>query len=282
MKMDKKIVRLACAAGCMAGMLAMQPAHGAGDHLLAHIKADGVLRIANTQSSPPWTFLNEANQPVGYDIDMAKEVARRMGIPKVEFVADSFKNFVEGLKADKYDLVMNDLTPTPEREKQVDFSTPYGVEDFRIFVSKSNTSIHSQADLAGKRVGVTSGSSNETWSRAHLKQSHIMTYDNGGLVFADLGNGRIDAVIISHFGGLKYANANHLPIKEVGEPLTYQLSAAAMIKGEPSLKASVDKAIAGMMADGTIEKIGKKWVGPQYDMAGSIRRAEQEAQAGAN
>ena len=182
------------------------------------IKAAGVIRIANTQSSPPWTFLNEANQPVGYDIDMANELARRMGIPKVEFVADSFKNFVEGLKADKYDLVMNDLTPTPEREKQVDFSTPYGVEDFRIFVSKSNTSIHSQADLAGKRVGVTSGSSNETWSRAHLKQSHIMTYDNGGLVFADLGNGRIDAVIISHFGGLKYANANHRPSRKWVSP----------------------------------------------------------------
>jgi L-cystine transport system substrate-binding protein len=282
MKLDKKFIRFVCAAGCMAGMLAMQPARGAGDQSLSRIKAAGVLRIANTQSSPPWTYLNDANQPVGYDIDMANEVAHRMGIPKVEFVADSFKNFVEGLKADKYDLVMNDLTPTPEREKQVDFSSPYGVEDFRIFVRKDNTSIHSQADLAGKRVGVTSGSSNETWSRAHLKQSSIMTYDNGGLVFADLGNGRIDAVIISHFGGLKYANVNHLPIKEVGEPLTYQLSAAAMIKGEPSLKASVDKAIAGMMADGTIEKIGKKWVGPQYDMAGSIRRAEQEAQADGN
>lgn len=282
MKLYMKRILLACAACGLAGMLAMQPARAAGDQLLARIKAAGIIRIANTQSSPPWTFLNDANQPVGYDIDMANEVARRMGIPKVEFVADSFKNFVEGLKADKYDLVMNDLTPTPAREKQVDFSTPYGVEDFRIFVRKDNTSIHSQADLAGKRVGVTSGSSNETWSRAHLKQSDIRTYDNGGLVFADLGNGRIDAVIISHFGGLKYANVNHLPIKEVGAPLTYQLSAAAMVKGQPSLKASVNKAIAGMMADGTIERIGKKWVGQQYDMVGSIKRAELQARAGGN
>lgn len=282
MKFDMKRILLAWAACSLAGTLTMQPAQAASDLMLARIKATGVIRIANTQSSPPWTFLNDANQPVGYDIDMANEVARRMGIPKVQFVADSFKNFVEGLKADKYDLVMNDLTPTPAREKEVDFSTPYGVEDFRIFVRKDNTNIHSQADLAGKRVGVTSGSSNETWSRAHLKQSDIRTYDNGGLVFADLGNHRIDAVIISHFGGLKYANVNHLPIKEVGDPLTYQLSAAAMAKEQPSLKASVNKAIASMMADGTIEKIGKKWVGQQYDMAGSIKKAEQEAQAGGN
>ncbi|ARP83983.1 cysteine ABC transporter substrate-binding protein [Bordetella genomosp. 8] len=262
-------------------LLAVQPAWSAGDRLLARIQAAGVIRIANTQSSPPWTFLNDANQPAGYDIDMAYEVARRMGIPKVEFVADAFKNFVEGLKADKYDLVMNDLTPTAERAKQVDFSSPYGVEDFRIFVRQDNTDIRSQDDLAGKRIGVTTGSSNESWSRAHLTRSEIKTYDNGGLVFADLGNRRIDAVIISHFGGLKYANVNHLPIKEVGEPLTYQLSAAAMAKDEPALRASVDQAIAAMMADGTIERIGRKWVGEQYDMVGTIRRAEQEAAANA-
>jgi cystine transport system substrate-binding protein len=281
-KFNTKDIRRACAAILgLAGILALQPAWSADDQLLARIKAAGVIRIANTQSTPPWTFLNDANQPAGYDIDMSYEVARRMGIPKVQFVADSFKNFVEGLKADKYDLVMNDLTPTVERAKQVDFSSPYGVEDFRIFVRQDNTDIHSQADLAGKRVGVTTGSSNESWSRAHLTKSEIKTYDNGGLVFADLGNRRIDAVIISHFGGLKYANVNRLPIKEVGEPLTYQLSAAAMVKGQPSLRASVNKAIAEMMADGTIERIGKKWVGEQYDMVGTIGRAQQELQESA-
>jgi cystine transport system substrate-binding protein len=257
-----------------AGALA-QPACAQTD-LLARIKAAGVIRIANTQSSPPWTFLDDANKPAGYDIDIAYEVARRMGIPKVEFVGDSFKNFVEGLKADKYDLVMNDLTPTVEREKQVDFSSPYGVEDFRIFVRKDNTDIRDQASLDGKRVGVTAGSSNESWSRAHLKGADIRTYDNGGLVFADMGNGRIDAVIISHFGGLKYANVNNLPIKEVGEPLTYQLSAAALAKGQPALKEAVNTAIAAMKADGTLERIGKKWVGPEYDMPGTIAKAEKE------
>lgn len=282
MKPSTKSILRACAAILgLTSALAAYPAWSAEDQLLARIKAAGVIRIANTQSTPPWTFLNDSNQPAGYDIDMAYEVARRMGIPKVQFVADSFKNFVEGLKAGKYDLVMNDLTPTAEREKQVNFSSPYGVEDFRIFVREDNKDIHSQADLAGKRIGVTTGSSNESWSRVHLTQSEIKTYDNGGLVFADLGNRRIDAVIISHFGGLKYASVNHLPIKEVGDPLTYQLSAAAMVKDEPSLRASVDKAIAEMMSDGTVERIGKKWVGEQYDMVGTIRRARQELEASA-
>ncbi|KXU87960.1 cysteine ABC transporter substrate-binding protein [Paraburkholderia monticola] len=244
--------------------------------MLAQAKANGTLRVANTQSSPPWSMLDESNNPVGYDVAIAREVGKRIGVPNVVFVADSFKNFVEGLKTGKYDLVMNDLTPTPEREQQVDFGDPYGVEDFRIFVPASNTDIKGKDSLKGKRVGVVTGSSNEIWARAHLNDSDIRSYDNGALIFNDLGSGRIDAVIISHFGGMKYANVNHLPVKEVGEPLIYQLSAPAMVKGQPALRAAINKAIAEMMADGTIQTIAKKWVGRDYDMAGTIAKAKAQ------
>ncbi|HTR07696.1 MAG TPA: transporter substrate-binding domain-containing protein [Paraburkholderia sp.] len=244
--------------------------------LLAQAKASGTLRVANTQSSPPWSMLDESNNPVGYDVAIAKEVGKRIGVPNVVFVADSFKNFVEGLKTGKYDLVMNDLTPTHEREQQVDFGDPYGVEDFRIFVPAGNTDIKGKDTLKGKRVGVVTGSSNETWARAHLKDSDIRSYDNGALIFNDLGSGRIDAVIISHFGGLKYAKVNHLPVKEVGDPLIYQLSAPAIVKGQPALRAAVNKAIGEMMADGTIEAIAKQWVGSDYDMAGMIAKAKAQ------
>jgi len=83
-------------------------------------------------------------------------------------------------------------------------------------------------------------------------------------------------VINSHFGGLHYAEVNHLDIKEVGEPLIYQLSAPALPKGQPALLKAVNQAIAAMMADGTIERLGKKWVGVNYDMAGTIAKAQQE------
>ncbi|KWO73314.1 transporter substrate-binding domain-containing protein [Burkholderia ubonensis] len=244
--------------------------------LLAQAKASGTLRVANTQSSPPWTMLDENNKPVGYDVAIAKELGKRIGVPNVVFVADSYKNFVEGLKTGKYDLVMNDLTPTPERAQQVDFGDPYGVEDFRIFVPASNTDMKGKDTLKGKRVGVITGSSNEMWARTHLHGSDIRSYDDGALIFSDLASGRIDAVIISHFGGMKYANVNHLPVKEVGEPLIYQLSAPAMVKGQPALRASVNTAISEMMADGTIEAIAKKWVGRDYDMPGMIAKAKAQ------
>ncbi|MNK42688.1 Cystine-binding periplasmic protein precursor [compost metagenome] len=243
--------------------------------ILASARAAGVIRIANTQASPPWSMLDDKNQPAGYDVEVAKEVAKRIGVARVEFVADLFKNFVEGLKAGKYDLVMNDLTPTAEREKQVDFSTAYGLEDFRIFVRTANNDIKDRPDLKGKRIGVTAGTSNESWSRENLLGSEIVTYDNGGLVFNDLAIGRVDALISSHFGGMKYATVNKLPIKEVGPILTYQLSAAAMAKNQPALREAVSKAVKDMRADGTIDRLSNRWLGVSYQMSAEISKAER-------
>lgn len=271
--------RLLCtlvAASAMATVLAAPTwAQQQPRDILASARAAGVIRIANTQASPPWSMLDDKNQPAGYDVEVAKEVAKRIGVARVEFVADLFKNFVEGLKAGKYDLVMNDLTPTVEREKQVDFSAAYGLEDFRIFVRNANNDIKDRPDLKGKRIGVTAGTSNESWSRENLLGSEIVTYDNGGLVFNDLAIGRVDALISSHFGGMKYATVNKLPIKEVGPILTYQLSAAAMAKNQPALREAVSKAVKDMRADGTIDRLSNRWLGVSYQMSAEIAKAER-------
>lgn len=271
MKTQLRLMALALGA-----VLSLSNFAAAADNTLAELRAKGDIRIANTQASPPWSFINDQNKPDGYDVAMATEIAKRIDIPHITFVADTFKNFVEGLKTDKYDLVMNDLTPTPEREKQVDFSEPYGVEEFRIYVLDSNKDIHEQPDLAGKKVGATAGTTNESWSREHLTESDILAYDSGGLVFNDLATGRIDAVISSYFGGERYRKANNLPIKAVGQPLTYQLSAAAIPKGHSSLKAAIDQAIQSMIADGTVAKLSQKYIGPDYQMVADIAKAKAE------
>jgi len=261
----------------LAAVLILGMANSAAENrnILDEARASGVIRIANTQSSPPWTYIGDDNQPAGYDVEVAKEVAKRIGVAHIQFIADSGKNFVEGLKAGKYEMVMNDMTPTPERAKQVDFSTPYGVEDFRIFVH-NRAAIMDLGDLTGKRVGVTTGSSNESWARANLKSSEIVAYDNGGLVFNDLAIGRIDATISSYFGGTRYAKDRSLPIKNVGPILTYQLSAAAMPPGQPELKAAVSDAINAMIADGTIDLLAKRWVGVEYSMTEQITKTVAE------
>ena len=258
--------------------LALLTAFGAcaaahADDSLKTIRDRGVIRVANTQASPPWSYLGDDNLPAGYDVAIAKEVAKRIGVAKVEFIADSFKNFVEGLKADKYDLVMNDVTPTEERKKQVDFASPYGVEQFYIFVREDNKAINSIKDMPSRSIGVTSGTSNESWARKHMTRSDIRTYENGGLLFNDLAIGRVEGVLSSLFGGEKYKKTNNLPIKAVGEPLTYQLSAPVLAKGRDSLRDAVGKAIDDMVKDGTVDAYSKQWIGADYHMTQGIQAA---------
>ncbi|UPT93223.1 transporter substrate-binding domain-containing protein [Bradyrhizobium barranii subsp. apii] len=248
----------------------------ADDGRLAELRASGTMRVGVTLTSAPWTYLGSDNKAAGYDVEIAKEVGQRLGIANVVFIGDSFKNFIEGLRANKYDAVFNDLTPTPERAKLVDFAEAYGVEDFRIFVKTGNTSIKGLDDLKGRTVGVTTGTTNESWARANIPQAKIAGYENGSFIFQDLGFGRVEATIISHFGGLRYAQATNLGVIEIGGPLTYQLSAPAIRKGETALKAAIDKAILEMIADGTIDRLGEKIIGHDYKMSEAIAKAKAE------
>lgn len=241
------------------------------------LTTSGVIRIANTQTSPPWSQLDDKNQPAGYDVDVAREIARRIGIGKVRFVADTFANFVDGLRTGKYDLVVNSMAATEERKKVVDFSVPYAPQEFRIWVNDRITDVNSLGDLAGRKVGVEAGTSNEVWARQHLpRSSTITTYENSGFMHSDLASGRIDAVIESHFAGLKEKQINRLPIHETGPVLTIALGCVAIPKNRPELLNAVNKALNEMLADGTLGRFGHKWLGADYDVTRDLKLATQK------
>lgn len=243
---------------------------------LARLKSKGEIVIANTQASPPWSHIDDRNQPAGYDVDVAREIAKRIGVAKVTFVADTFSNFVDGLRTAKYDMVVNSMAATPERKKIVNFSAPYAPQEFRIWVNDRVEGINQVNDLAGRKVGVGAGTSNEVWARANLRQSTIQTYDNGGFLYHDLATGRVDAVIESHFAGLRHKEVNQMPIHEAGPVLTISLGRVALPKNQPALLAAVDRAIADMTNDGTLERLGHQWLGKDYDVIGDIRKATQK------
>jgi cystine transport system substrate-binding protein len=245
--------------------MAVLPAQAAGDDSLSRLQQRGVVCVANTQISPPWSYLDANNQPAGYDVAVAREIFRRIGVAKVEFIADKFKNFVEGINGKKYDVVVNSMARTPEREKIVDFTVPYTVQDFRIWVNEKNKDIRDKATLKGKSVGASSGTANEMWARANLPNSEIRGYEGGGFLFNDLSD--------SYFNGYKMQTINKLPVKTVGEPLVYSLGAAVLPKNSPALKEAMDKAIGDMIADGTLQKFAHQYVGPDYDMTGNMKKA---------
>lgn len=254
-------------------LLACQPALADGtDPSLEVVLKRGVVRAADTLASPPWSYLGPDNQPAGYDIAIAREIFRRVGNVKVEVVADSFKNFVEGIRTQKYEVVIAGMGRTAEREKVVDFTSPIGVQDFRIWVKNTTSGISSPDNLGGKKIGVSAGTTNELWARTHLPNSEIKTYDNGGFVYNDLATGRVDAVIDSYLNGYYNQSVNHLPIKSVGEPVVYSLGGPVVPKRADALRLAMNKAIQEIIADGTLQRIAQQYFGPDYDMIGNMKK----------
>jgi cystine transport system substrate-binding protein len=249
------------------------PASAAGQGLLGEILDRGVIRVANSQTQPPWNYLDANNQPVGYDVDVANEIARRIGIPKVAFVQGTFKTFIEGIKADKWDIVITGLTVTDERREQVDFSCPYQINGVSIFVNDAETAISGEPDLEGKRIAVTAGTTNETYARESIPGSAVQTYENTTLALTDVGIGRADAYLGSRFVGAYLAKENGLKAKPLPGFLSSEINAMAFRKGEVALGAAVNGALADMIADGTLTALSKKWLQGE-DMAGQLSQAD--------
>ena len=259
---------------CGLALISCSWVHATEDDSLSRLVKSGTVRVANTQTSPPLSFINADNKPDGYDIAVAREIFKRLGVPNVEFVADKFSSFVQSIQTRKYDVVINGMTKTPDRAAVVDFTSPYGVEEFRIWVNAKNVDIQDVASLKGKKVGASLGTSNELWERQNLKESEILTYDAGGLLYNDLALGRLDAIIESYFAGKKMQEVNRLPIKLAGEPVAYSLGAAVVPKGADALRLAMNEAIAGMIADGTIARLAKQYLGDDYDVVGDLARSE--------
>lgn len=250
-----------CGSGEPAGVddLATDGATREGD-VLEQIRADGVLRVANTQANPPYSFVDESNDVVGFDVDVAEEIASRMGIDEVEFIVGTFQTFIPGLQSDKWDVVVSGLTITEERQGQVDFSCPYQVNDVAIFVAQGVEGIEEEADLAGRRIAVTAGGTQEELAN-QIEGATVLSYDNSTLALSDVAAGRADAYIGSKFTGAYLAEQNNLDVSPAEGYLSREINAMAFPKGQEELIAAADEALAEMIDDGTFSDISREWLG---------------------
>ncbi|MEV4365276.1 transporter substrate-binding domain-containing protein [Nonomuraea sp. NPDC049625] len=254
------VVLVIAVAGCGSGQ-------AKGD-LLQRVKAAGVIRVAQTQANPPWNFL-ENGKPAGYDVDVANELAKRLGVAKVEFVPSNFQSFIAGVQAGRFDAVISGQTITDERKEQVDFSRPYEVNGISIFVA-AGSGISGVADLKGKKVAVTAGTTQAAFAKKSIPDADIKTYDNATLGLTEVGRGRADAALVSRFQGAFLAQKNSLAVKPAGPLLESEVNGISFAKGSTAFKQAVDQALGDMISDGTLSAISKKWLGG-LDMAEQLK-----------
>ncbi|MFB5269796.1 substrate-binding periplasmic protein [Paenibacillus enshidis] len=231
---------------------------------LAKIKDAGVMKVGIMGTYPPYNALGKGGEYEGFDVDIAKGVAEKLGV-KAEFTAQDFSSLIPSLQANKLDAVISQVTITDERKQVIDFSDPYITNNVKIIVGDNNTDITKLQDFKGKTIGVGLGTNDESYLRNEVLPEvgnfEIKTYNDVITSLKDLDAGRIDATINNLYALKPIVDENGFKIKAVGEPIKSDQAGVAIRQNNPQLKEAINKALADMKTDGSYEEIYKKWFG---------------------
>ncbi len=240
-------------------------ARAADASLLAQVKQRGTLRIALEGTYPPFDFQDKSGKLVGFEVDLADALTKRLGV-KPEFLPTKWDGILAGLDAGRYDVIMNQVTMTPERMKKYDFSEPYTVSGTQLIVRKADAAkITKPADLAGKAVGVGLGTNYEQWLRANVPQAIVKTYDDDPTKYQDLRVGRTDAVVNDRLVVGYLLKQSDGQLVASGETFAKQRQGIALRKGSADL--------AGRAQQGARRAAPRRYV--QADLRQVVRHGRQ-------
>jgi L-cystine transport system substrate-binding protein len=226
-------------------------------NLLRQIKANKVIRIGTEGTYSPFTFHDASGKLTGFDVDIATEVARRLGV-KAEFVETKWDGMFAGLDAKRFDVVVNEVTIRADRILKYDFSAPYIVSKAVLIVNQDNTDIKKFSNLKGKKAGQTLTSNLATLAREN--GAEIVQIDGFNQSLDLLTSKRIDATINDSLSFLDFKKQRpDAPIKVVDAQKTKDKAGILFNKGNKELVAAVNLELNSMKNDGTYLKISKKW-----------------------
>ena len=221
--------------------------------------APGVLRVGSDTAFPPFESI-EQGKPVGFDVDLITEIAKRLKL-RADVQTAVFDTIFTALAAKKYDAVISGVTIRVDRKKTVDFTDSYFLSDQSLAV-KDGSPITGIDDLKGKVVGVQSGTTGETCAKTALKAAgkakDVRSYDTAPDAFTDLAAGRIDAVL-NDLPTSKAIVEQRSGVKIVQVVKTSEDYGIAVAKSNPNLRVAIDNALKAMKGDGSYRRLYVKW-----------------------
>ncbi|PTY39759.1 amino acid ABC transporter substrate-binding protein [Brachyspira hampsonii] len=231
------------------------------DNSLQKVKDAGKLVLGLDDTFAPMGFRDENGEVVGFDIDLAREVASRLGV-ELEIKPIEWSSSILSLNKGDVDVLWNGVTINEARKQQINFSKPYLNNRLVIVKAIDDNTINSKDDLAGKVLGVQVGSNDEALTADPVSKNakEIRRYDVNVNAFLDLQAKRIDAVIIDEVAAQYYISEKQAPFVVVdNSPLTEELYGVGFRKSDEKLLAEVDRILDEMRADGKAAEISQKW-----------------------
>lgn len=227
---------------------------------LDQIIKSGVLKVAVPQDFPPFGSVTSDLTPQGLDIDVAKLIAKKMGV-KIELIPVTSANRVPYLQTQKVDLIISSLGKNPEREKVIDFSTPYAPFFNGVF-GGADQKVTGVAELAGKTVGVTRGAVEDLeLTKIAPASTTIKRYeDNNGTISAFL-SGQVQLIATGNVVAAAIIAKNPPKKPETKFLIKNSPCSIGLNKDEKKLLDKVNAILAETKKDGELNAISVKWLG---------------------
>ena len=215
------------------------------------------LTMGTNAAFPPYEFVDENNNIVGIDAEIAAAVAEKMGM-ELEIKDMAFESLITAVSSGSVDVVLAGMTVTPEREESVNFSESYAT-GIQVVIVKEDSAIASIDDLEGKKIGVQTGTTGDIYCAGDYGEENIARYDNGALAVAALQNGQVDCVVIDNEPAKAFVAANE-GLKILDTEYITENYAAAFAKENTELLEKFNTALAELKAEGKIDEIIAKYI----------------------
>lgn len=223
------------------------------------VKEDGELLVGTEGTYPPFTFHDESGKLTGFDVEIAREVAKRLGV-EAKFQETQWDAMFEGLNSKRFDMIANQVGIREDREKKYDFSKPYIESSAVVVVSKDNKDVKSFEDIKG----LTSAQSLTSNYRdiAEKNGAKIQGVEGLSQSIQLLEQGRVDVTVNDKISILDYLKKQpNAKVKIAAEAEDAGQSGFMFRKGNDKLVEEVNKALEEMKEDGTYKEISEKWFG---------------------
>ncbi|MFC4557877.1 transporter substrate-binding domain-containing protein [Virgibacillus kekensis] len=232
---------------------------GEATSLYDQVMEEGVLTVGTEGTYAPFTFHNSNDKLTGYDVEVIREVADRMGV-EVEFMETKWDSMFAGLNSKRFDLIANQVGINEERKANYDFSIPYTYTSAVVVAPKGNEDIDSFDDIKGKKSAQSLTSNFE--KIATENGAEIVNVEGLAQSIELLKQGRVDVTVNDRLAVLDYIQKQgEEEIKIAAKQDDASKTAFAFNKGNEELVQAVNEQLKAMKEDGTLAKIGKEWFG---------------------
>jgi polar amino acid transport system substrate-binding protein len=240
---------------------------GFDDDSLRRIKKAGEIRIAMSSDYPPFSYYNEKKVLDGFDVDVAREIARRLGVT-LKPVMTKWTEKIQGLLNGEIDAVLGCVAVTKERLKVLRFSAPYYHSATQLMI-RDGAAFKTPEELAGKSIGAVAGTTFEDDARK-LGPIDLRIYQGHSKAFRDLHNGVLDGMVTDRVVGDNAIRSGKFDIQFLGSPLRNRKVAMGLRKEDKALLSKIESVLKDMRKEGVLQTLIKKVAQCEYNCAAAF------------